>query len=291
MAKKFLRSLSRHTKTEKVVYMIVFVVFLLYAIGLLIPFAYGFNISLKENGRAFMRDPVSVTYPFYFRNYLEAFESLRIGNVNFFMMTLNSVWYAAGGTFMSLAASTCVAYVVSKYKFRGNAFIYGLAIVVIMIPIYGALPAQYKLYTQLNFIDSPLIVLASFSGFGTYFIYIYAFFKSISWSYAEAAFIDGAGNLKVFLSIMLPMLLPSLSALAVMNFVGVWNDYASPIIWLPNMPTLASGLYTYEFNMRYEANQPIYFAGVFISLIPALTLFIVFQNTIMSKVYMGGLKG
>lgn len=291
MAKKFLRSLSRHTKTEKVVYMIVFVVFLLYAIGLLIPFAYGFNISLKENGRAFMRDPVSVTYPFYFRNYLEAFESLRIGNVNFFMMTLNSVWYAAGGTFMSLAASTCVAYVVSKYKFRGNAFFYGLAIVVIMIPIYGALPAQYKLYTQLNFIDSPLIVLASFSGFGTYFIYIYAFFKSISWSYAEAAFIDGAGNLRVFLSVMLPMLLPSLSALAVMNFVGVWNDYASPIIWLPNMPTLASGLYTYEFNMRYEANQPIYFAGVFISLIPALTLFIVFQNTIMSKVYMGGLKG
>lgn len=291
MAKKFLRSLSRHTKTEKVVYMIVFVVFLLYAIGLLIPFAYGFNISLKENGRAFMRDPVSVTYPFYFRNYLEAFKSLRIGNVNFFMMTLNSVWYAAGGTFMSLAASTCVAYVVSKYKFRGNAFFYGLAIVVIMIPIYGALPAQYKLYTQLNFIDSPLIVLASFSGFGTYFIYIYAFFKSISWSYAEAAFIDGAGNLRVFLSVMLPMLLPSLSALAVMNFVGVWNDYASPIIWLPNMPTLASGLYTYEFNMRYEANQPIYFAGVFISLIPALTLFIVFQNTIMSKVYMGGLKG
>ena len=291
MLKRFLKLFKRQSKTETAVYAIVFAVFLLYAVGLLVPFVYGFNISLKENGRAFMRDPVSITFPFYFQNYLKAFNALRIGNIDFFMMTLNSVWYAAGGTFMSLAASTCVAYVVSKYKFRGNTFIYGLAIVVIMIPIYGALPAQYKLYTQLNFIDSPLIVLASFSGFGTYFIYIYAFFKSISWSYAEAAFIDGAGNLKVFFSIMLPMLLPSLSALAVMNFVGVWNDYSGPIIWLPNMPTLASGLYTYEFNMRYEANQPIYFAGVFISLIPVMTLFIVFQNTIMSKVYMGGLKG
>ena len=87
------------------------------------------------------------------------------------------------------------------------------------------------------------------------------------------------------------MVLPSLTALFVMNFVTVWNDYQGPVIWLPNMPTLASGLYTYEFNMRYTANQPVYFAGVLISIIPVLAIFVIFQNTIMQNVYTGGLKG
>lgn len=277
--------------SRRVVFTVVFVLFVLYAIGILFPFLYGFNISLKENGRAFMREPVKITFPFYFKNYTEAFRSLKLGETDFFMMIVNSVWYAAGSTLFTLVASTCVAYVVSKYKFRGRNFIYSAALVVMMIPIYGSLPAQYKLYNSLGFIDSPMLLITSFSGFGMYFIYIHAFFKSLSWSFAEAAFIDGAGNLKVFVSIMVPMLLPSLSALAIMNFVGVWNDYSGPIIWLPNMPTLASGLYTYEFDMRYTANQPIYFAGVVISIIPALAIFIAFQNTIMSNVYTGGLKG
>ncbi|HEY8443366.1 MAG TPA: carbohydrate ABC transporter permease [Clostridia bacterium] len=276
---------------SKVVFAIVFVFFFIYALALLVPFAYGFMISLKENGRAFMRDPVSITFPLYFSNYIKAFRSLKLGNIDYFMMIINSLWYSAGSTFFTLAACTCTAYVVSKYNFKGRNFIYNAALVVMMIPIYGALPAQYRLYSKMGLIDSPLILITSFGGFGTYFFYIYAFFKSIPWSYAEAAFIDGAGNLRTFLSIMLPMLMPSLSALAVMNFVGLWNDYAGPIIWLPNLPPLASGLYTYEFNMRYEANQPVYFAGVIISIIPVLAIFIAFQNTIMTKVYAGGLKG
>jgi len=276
---------------NRAVFTVVFVLFFLYAAGLLIPFLYGFNISLMENGRAFMRDPVGFPIPPHFSNYAESFKTLKIGETNFILMILNSLWYAGGSTFCTLAASTLVAYVVSKYKFKGRNFIYGLTLVVLMIPIYGSLPAQYRLYTRVGMVDSPLILLSAFSGFGIYFIYIHAFFKSISWSYAEAAFIDGAGNFRVFFSVMLPLLLPSLSALAIMNFVSVWNDYAGPIIWLPNMPTIASGLYTYEFNMRYTANLPVYFAGVIISIIPALALFIVFQNTIMSNVYAGGLKG
>ena len=284
-------AIGKKAPTRKIIFTVVFILFVLYAAGLLCPLLYGFSISLKENGRAFMRDPVKITWPFYFRNYAEAFKSLKLGETNFFMMIFNSLWYAAGSTFFTLVASTCVAYVVSKYKFRGRNFIYSAALVIMMIPIYGNLPAQYKLYNTLHFIDSPLLLITAFSGFGVYFIYIHAFFKSLSWSFAEAAFIDGAGNLKVFLSIMVPMLLPSLSALAIMNFVSVWNDYSGPLIWLPNMPPLASGLYTYEFDMRYTANQPVYFAGVTLSILPALAIFVAFQNTIMSNVYTGGLKG
>lgn len=289
--RSFSKAFNKNSTGKTIVFAIVFALFVLYAAGLLIPFLYGFNISLKENGRAWMRDPVSVSFPMYFSNYIEAFKSLKLGNTNFFMMIFNSIWYAGGSTLFTLIASTCTAYVVSKYNFKGRSVIYVGALIVMMIPIYGSLPAQYRLYSNLNLIDSPLILITAFGGFGTYFIYIHAFFKGLSWSFAEAAFIDGAGNFKVFISIMVPMLLPSISALAIMNFVGVWNDYAGPILWLPNMPPLASGLYTYEFDMRYTANQPVYFAGVILSIIPAVTIFAVFQNTIMSNVYTGGLKG
>ncbi len=282
---------SYKIRNNRVVFAIVFIIFLIYAIGLMTPFVYGFTIALKKDGRAFMRDPASITFPLHFENFIKAFEVLEIADNNFFQMLINSLWFSVGNTFMSIAAATCVAYVCSKYRFRGRNFIYNTIIVVMMIPIYGALPAQYRQRAALGMIDSPLLLIGSFSCISSYFIYIHAFFKTLSWTYAEAAFIDGASDWKVFIRIMVPLLLPSLTALSVMAFIGYWNDYAGTLLWLPNMPTLAAGLYTYDYNMQYEANQPLFFAGVFVSLIPVLTLFILFQNTLMTKVYAGGLKG
>ena len=141
-------------------------------------------------------------------------------------------------------------------------------------------------------VDSPLILLAYCSGFGMNFLVIYSFFKGISWSYAEAAFIDGAGNSKVFFSIMLPMALPAVSAMGIMGFVGMWNDYLTPILYMSRtFPTLASGIYLYEKKIAYTANQPVYFAGVILSLVPVMAIFLAFQNKIMSNIYAGGLKG
>lgn len=184
------------------------------------------------------------------------------------------------------------AYVVCKYRFRGREFIYSMVIVIMMIPVYGSLPAQYRLYSRLGMVDSPLILLAYCSGFGMNFLVIYSFFKGISWSYAEAAFIDGAGNSKVFFSIMLPMALPAVSAMGIMGFVGMWNDYLTPILYMSRtFPTLASGIYLYEKKIAYTANQPVYFAGVILSLLPVMAIFLAFQNKIMSNIYAGGLKG
>ena len=90
---------------------------------------------------------------------------------------------------------------------------------------------------------------------------------------------------------MLPMALPSITAVAIMAVVGAWNDYETPLIFLKTMPTLASGLYEYEEKMQYMGTMPIYYAGMILTMIPILVIFGVFQNTIMSNVYAGGLKG
>lgn len=206
-------------------------------------------------------------------------------------MLFNSIWYSTLSPALGIMVSACTGYVVCKYNFHGKKLIYNLVLVVMMIPVMGSFTAQYKLYTKLNLVNSPLILIASASGFGSTFLYVYSFFKTVSWNYAEAAFIDGAGHFTVFYKIMLPMVMPMLLAFFVMGFVGAWNDVQGPLTWLEELPTLSYGIYAYEQMAKYYANQPIYFSGVILSIIPVVILFILFQNAIMNNVSIGGLKG
>lgn len=169
--------------------------------------------------------------------------------------------------------------------------LYFIAIFTMIIPIVGALPAQYKLMYDLHIANSPLFLISYTGGFGFNFIILYGFFKSISGTYAEAAKIDGAGNHVVFWRIMMPQAKAPIVSLAIIACIGVWNDYQTPILYLSDFPNLASGLYEYESNMMRLANYPVYFAGVLISTVPILFVFIAFQKTIMNNVVAGGLKG
>jgi ABC-type glycerol-3-phosphate transport system permease component len=90
---------------------------------------------------------------------------------------------------------------------------------------------------------------------------------------------------------MFPMALPSIAALFVMSFISAWNDYESTILYMYNYPNLAYAVYALEAEMEYNNILPSYLAGVLVSLVPILILFLVFQNSIMEKVHLGGLKG
>ena len=87
------------------------------------------------------------------------------------------------------------------------------------------------------------------------------------------------------------MALPSISALFVMSFISAWNDYESTILYMPNYPNLAYAVYAMESISEYRNIVPAYLAGVLVSLIPIFVLFLIFQNSIMEKVHLGGLKG
>lgn len=286
---------SKRTKNQKIAFAVVFVIFVLYSLYIILPLVFAFNASLKASGPAFNKDMVGLAFKNKgepkFINYLTAFQELELKKVDFFGMTLNSIIYAGGSTFMGIMSSTFLAYAVSKYDFKLKNFLYSLALFVMIIPIYGSLPANYRLLKQINFTGSWLYLLATAGGFGFNFIVIHSFFEGVSKEYAEAAFIDGAGHFRVFFTIMLPMAMPSITAIIVTAFIGGWNDYMTPLMYFSNLPTLSSGLWAYLEKITYTANEPIYFAGVLISLIPVVTLFLCFQNTVMQKVYAGGLKG
>lgn len=275
---------------QKIVLYFIMVVFILYTLSIVIPIFWMFLNTFKtakeyDFGKFFPQG-------FEWRNYVVAFSELTVYKTNVLGMMFNSFWYAVGGAGLGVLCGTMVAYSISKYRFWGRGLLSTVAIVVMVVPIVGALPSQYKVYEFLNMINSPFILICFTSGFGMNYLVMRGAFDNLSWNYAEAAFIDGAGHFRVCFQIMLPQVFPMITALFLIAFIGTWNDYMSPLIFMPELPTLSTGLYVYEAKHKksMEMSMPIYFTGVMLCLLPVLTLFLIFRNTIMEMSLGGGIK-
>ena len=247
----------------------------------------------------FKKQPISVFAGMFampnalnFENYVRVFQEFKIRQYNYADMLYNSLWELALKLFVSMLSSVCFAYAVARYRFPGRDFLYGLVIFAKTIPIIGNGPAEFKLISSLGMVNNPaLIWLAWAGGFDFAFIVLYGTFKGISRTYSEAAKIDGAGHFTILFKVMIPQVLGVWGALFIMQFITMWNDATASMMYFPDWPTLATGLFEYESKMIRKVNMPVYFAGLMIAMVPVLTLFLLFQETIMEKVNLGGLKG
>lgn len=266
-------------------------IFAIYSLLLLFPLIFALNSSLKNGDQDFIMNMSKITLNPKFVNYIHAWTELEISGVTFGDMFLNSVWFSAGTTLLNVFSSMCLAYGVAKYRFKGRDAMYSFVLIIMVFPVFGTLPARYKLYSNLGFIDSPLLLLAYAGGFDSQFLILYAFFKNVDWSFAESAFIDGASHWTVFIRIMMPMALPAVAALAVSNFIVSWNNYGDVLLYLPNMPTLSTGMYVFDTKMMYQADRPLLYAGMVITLLPIVILYLTMQKTVMKMTFEGGIKG
>ncbi len=288
---------NRGSLSKRIVFGVAFVLLALYAALVLFFFLYGFLISIKPNQDAFLSDLLDVklfSFPKNpnFGNYVSTFTEWKAidGKNSFMTMVWNSVWRTTASAFLNWFSTAIVCYVLVHYRSKFTSFIYTLGLLIAMLPLYGGQAAQYRLYSRLGLINNPAISFVSIALYGTYFFYMYAFWKGISHSYAEAAEIDGANHYQILFKVMLPQVLPSIISLFVMQFITAWNDYEGTAAYMKEYPNLAYGTYAFSVQSEYAGNVPAYFAGVILSLIPVLILFVAFQNTIMEKVYFGGLK-
>lgn len=284
------KSIIKKSLQEKIVFTIAFILFAAYAFTIFYAFAFMILSALKTN-EEFVLHMFDLPEKWLFGNFIAAFGKLQVRRTNMWGMIVNSLWYTLGGTVLSVGCATTLSYVVSKFRFLGRNLIYAISVVVLVLPIVGSLPATYKLVMGLGLDNSPLYLVTFTSGFGFNFIVLYGFFQNLSWSYAEAAYIDGATDFQTFVRVMLPQAMPAIVSLLILAAIGLWNDYEKPLLFLSNLPTLSVGLYEFNIDMQYNADYPTLFAGLFISVIPILVVFVVFQETIMSNTVAGGLKG
>ena len=186
------------------------------------------------------------------------------------------------------------SYVYTKYakRVRWAKIAWLLTLISIYVPISASLAASMTLAMKLGIYDNIfLFSLASFGGFGSNFLIYYAIWKGLSWDYAEAAFMDGAGHFTVLIKIMFPMTVTIFGVLFLTNVIALWADYQTPMVFLPSYPTLAYGVFSFQNSVEAGASVPIKIASLIAVATPMFVLFMIFKDKMMGSLTMGGLKG
>ena len=224
------------------------------------------------------------------RNYTKAFTYKVGGHTPMPKMIFNSLIYVGGMVVLSVTIPAISGYITAKYDFKIKKLITSIAIITLVVPTIGSVTMTYRLMESLHLLNTfQGVFLMSAGGFGFSFLLFRNFFSAIPWEYAEAAFIDGASDFRVFITIMFPQATSILLSLGVMNFIGCWNDYYTPYLFLNDYPTVAYGLAA--ITSKYEASVPVVFAALSFSTIVMLVLYMMFSKTIMESMSAGGLKG
>ncbi len=279
---------------------ILYVIVAVYCLSMVYVLLFGLINSLKDATDFEWLNPFGFPHKEFgwkFDNYSKVLKEFKVSSmsmggeeVGFMGMFVNSLLYAVFMSLFSMATQIMVAYAIAKYDFRLKPLLYGVAVIVMLLPIIGSLASEVQMADTFNFRNNLLgICLMKCKYAGLYFLVFYATFRSVSWTYAEAAQIDGAGHLKIFIEIMLPLIKSTVFAVFILLFIEFWNDYYTPMIFLPQSPTMSYGLFVFQTDNR--ASQPIQLAACLPTCLPILVLFVVFKNKIMGNVTMGGLKG
>ena len=224
------KSIKRYIKQQLYVGNIVaFVFFALFAFTMVYALIWAISSSLKDHIEYVIDKASLLPQKWLFSNYPDAFRLLNVGGKNMFHMFFNSLWLVFGSSAISMAVCCTTAYIMSKYDFVGKKAINVIIIAALMIPLYGSMASTLRLYFKLGMYNSPLILLASASGVGSMFLILRSYFNGVSWEYAEAAKIDGASELKIYLKIMLPIAAPAIGSIFLVMIINAWNDYTTSV--------------------------------------------------------------
>lgn len=288
-AARFKKLFSKRSPSEIVVHAVVFVIFAGVALSYLYVLFWCIMSSLKTHVEVVMQ-PFALPTVWQWSNYKDVFSMMTVNENSFLMMVFNSVYFSVIGAFISMSTTSLLAYVTTKYKFPGAKLYPIAAFIMITLPIYGTGGAQYKLYFDLGIVNNYAFILTSFGGLSIYYLYFSAFYRNLSWSYAEAAEIDGANDFQIYFLVMLPQSMALFWSLFIMVWLTQWNDVSMGLLYLRDLPQLSVGVYLFEQNMMYEARKDILYAGCFLCCIPPLLLFVFCNKILTSNVSLGGIK-
>ncbi|MBI2941520.1 MAG: carbohydrate ABC transporter permease [Chloroflexi bacterium] len=259
------------------------------AVWLLLPLFFLFSTSLKESGREFVSPVQWLPNPVVFQNYPDAMTALPFDR--FFINTAVITVVAMLG---QLTTATLCGYGFARFRFPGRDVLFTLCLSTLMLPSAVTLIPTFILFSKLGWINTylPLTVPAYFGG-GAFFIFLCRqFFLTIPVELEESARIDGAGTLRIWAQMMLPLSMPVLTAMAIFSFVGHWNDFIGPLIYMREMRmmTVAVGLNAFRVSVGNIAWNQLMAASATV-MAPVLILFLSAQRYFIRGIVTTGLSG
>lgn len=299
--KVYTPKINQPKKKISIFAVIITVLLCVYCLALITLILWAFVSSFKDNLMDFETNPVWLPKEWVITNYEKAWNQFFIeiqtetgtDVVTMPMMFLYGFLYALGCSFAATFIPCITGYMCAKFNYKFSKIIYLVVIVVMILPIFGNLPAEMKMVRTFG-LDEHIwgvwIMKANF--LGLYFIVFYNYFKSLPNAYNEAAKIDGAGNFRILFRVILPMAIPIFFTVMLINFITFWNDYQTPLIYLQTKPTIALAMYQIGLtNLPGIAVPPVKIAAAMLVLVPVLILFLIFHKKLLGNLTMGGIKG
>jgi multiple sugar transport system permease protein len=261
----------------------------------LLPFLWMLATSLKTEDKAMVFPPQYWPHPFHWHNYLEVFTS---DKVHFLLWTRNTLVIAALSVTGTTISSSLVAYSFAKIRFKGRGALFAIMLSTMMIPFPVTMVSMFAIFHWLGDHTGtmwlgtfkPLWVPAWFGSAFNIFL-LRQFFLTIPDELSEAARIDGCSELGIFLRIVLPLSKPALTVVALFAFMGVWNDFLGPLIYLqrPEQFTLALGLQNFQ-SQHGGTPWAMLMAASVLVILPILVIYFLAQKTFIEGISTTGLK-
>lgn len=206
-------------------------------IAVLFPFFWMLSSSLKEDWEVFLIPPSLIPVKPLFKNYLDVLTGNK-GAFSFFGFVRNTSVITLANLVGVLLTAPLVAYGFARLRFPGRDFLFMLMLSTMMIPGQVLMIPIYLIWSKLGFVDTYVpLTIGAYLGGGAFFIFLLRqFIMTIPHEYDDAARIDGCGWLGIYRRIILPMAKPALGTVAIFTFMGSWNDFMGPLIYISSMP-------------------------------------------------------
>ncbi|MCI8642771.1 MAG: carbohydrate ABC transporter permease [Lachnospiraceae bacterium] len=258
------------------------------AVIMLLPFLWMVSTSFKNENEIFTMPIKWFPRAATINNYARALEVVSI-----FKCMLNTLIIAIPKIIGEVFISALVAFGFARFQFKGRNFLFMIMLATMMLPYEVTMIPTFMVWSALGLSDSYVpLVLPAFCGSASFIFFLRMYFETVPKDYEEAAWIDGAKNLRVFWMIFVPLAKPALITIGLWSFMGTWNDLLGQLIYIDSQPKYTIQLALASFSsMTGETLWGPLMAASFMALIPVIALLLYAQKYFMEGVKMSGVKG
>ncbi|OCT11985.1 sugar ABC transporter permease [Paenibacillus pectinilyticus] len=270
--------------------MLVWIILIIWSVAVLYPLVWTLLDALKNNEQFFLNAPWALPkMPLLWSNFSYVWSKYNFGT--YFM---NSIIVTVGSTLLGMILAAMTAYILARYQFKGNKILLTIYISSMMIPFALALIPLFFLLNDLHLINTWLGLILVYAALNLPFgiFLLVGFYKSLPKEIEEAAIIDGTSHYGTFFRVMLPLSQPGLITVMITNMLNNWNEYFLGVV-LTNEPTkytLPIGLAVMQAEMQYRVEWGPLFAGLLITTLPTLIVYMIYQRQIASGITAGAVK-
>ncbi|MDR6866432.1 N-acetylglucosamine transport system permease protein [Microbacterium resistens] len=279
---------GKTTTGDKVVGGVSHVVLIVWSVIVITPLAWTLMSSFKTS-REVLASPFGLPAEWNLNNYISAWTQY-----NFGQMFINTVIVVGVSLVLVMVLGAMCAYVLARFALPGSRVIYYLMLAGLTFPVFLAIVPLFFVLQGMGLLNTLPGLILTYVAFALPFtvFFLFSFFKSLPYEIQEAAYVDGAGEWRTFFQVMLPMARPGLAAVAILNFLGLWNQFLLPVALNTDQGqyVLSQGMAAFASAAGYKVDFGALFAAVMITIVPVLITYIFFQRQLQGSVSQGTMK-